>query len=106
MFIFGTELLKCFKYRNGVGGEVEAKADSSTSRTRSICIFQIILFKMELATLIALQLYPCSSGAIEIFREVDVSAGELGSHRCSMFLEARVSFLEAMVTFLEAMLMF
>ena len=46
-FIFGTEFLKCLKYCKGGGGEVE----SSTSRTRSIHIFQIILFKMESTTL-------------------------------------------------------
>ena len=50
-FIFGTEFLKCLKYCKGGGGEVEEKTESSTSRTRSIRIFQIILFKMESATL-------------------------------------------------------
>ena len=50
-FIFGTEFLKCLKYCKGGGGEVEEKTDSSTSRTPSINIFQIILFKMESATL-------------------------------------------------------
>ena len=50
-FIFGTEFLKCLKYCKGGDGEVEEKTESSTSRTRSIHIFQIILFKMESATL-------------------------------------------------------
>ena len=49
-YIFGTEFWKSLKYCYGGGGEVE-KAELSTSRTRSICIFQIILFKMESATL-------------------------------------------------------
>ena len=43
-FIFGTEFLKCLKYCKGGGGEVEEKTESSTSCTRSIHIFQIILF--------------------------------------------------------------
>ena len=50
-FIFGTEFLKYLKYCNSGGGEVGKKAESSASLTRSIRIFQIILFKMDSATL-------------------------------------------------------
>ena len=50
-FIVGTEFWKFLKHCNGGGGEVDEKAESSTSHTRSVHIFQIILFKMESVTL-------------------------------------------------------